>query len=652
MKEVFSRKVIFVLPTIFLVLLLLKIYYNYLSAQEYAYDFAKKEAEVLGNYSLEHRNYYQNLYINGYISLNEKTLLGLPAHSSSIISNRFSKNNIFNIVVRGVSDRPRNIINKADKLELKAIEYFDKNKDKDEYFSSNNGDFYQYARVLRITPVCLMCHGKKEDAPQFIQEKYDKSYNYKLEDVRGIISIKLPKDKINKLFLEYFLSSSFYDILLLLVLFIIVFYLSKKAKKANTILEEEIKRKKRELGHTVMHDRLTKLPNRLFLLEDLDCCDKSYDNHLAILNIDSFKDINDLYGHDVGDTILTKIANILKEVDICNNSKIYKLPSDEFALLSRQDVDKEGFIKNIKNIISLIQDTKYNIEGNSIFVRVTCGIASNKQKLLIKADMALKSAKSLEKSFMVYEDSLDRKVAIEDNMKGMTLLKNAIQNDTLVPYYQPIYDISLNKITKYEALVRIVEGGKVIPPIEFLDIAYRAKFYPHMTKSMIKKTFDFFKDSEYEFSINLSILDIKNQSVCDFIVAELIRYNNSNNVVFEILEDDKIDDYSEVNRFIKEVKKYGVKIAIDDFGKGYSNFSHLVELEIDYLKIDGSLVKNLLIDENSLKIVQTIVLFAKKLGIKTIAEYVENEDILKSLDKTGVDFAQGYHIGKPKPTLS
>ncbi len=652
MNKVFNQKILYFIPIIFLIAFIFIVYFNYLSAKENAYNFAKKEAEVLSSYAEAHRNYYQKLYINEVIELNEKTFLGLPAYSSSIISRVFSKDNILNIKIKSVSDRARNPLNQADKSELKAIEYFKNNSDKKQNFDDTNSEFYQFSKVLKIERKCLKCHDKKEKAPFFIQKKYDRAYDYNIGDIRGIISIKLPKSNINNYFIKYFLYSSFYDFLLLILLLSIVYYLAQKSKKMNEILEKEVDLKTSELKRTLMYDRLTGLPNRLSLIDDIKNINSEHVYNLAILNIDSFKDINDLYGHEIGDSFLQKVANILHKIAVGKYIKIYKLPSDEFAILSKKEIIKSEFIQKIKIIMNSLQEKEYSIKDNTIFIRLSCGVASTKKNLLIKSDMALKTAKYTKKSLVVYESFLDRKNIIIKNINGIALIKNAMLRDTIIPYFQPIYDLKLKQITKYEALVRIVDNdNNVHTPIEFLDIAYKAKLNANITQTMIEKTFEFFKDKEFEFSINLSIIDISDHTIYDFIIKKLSTYASSDRVVFEILENDKIDNYDELNRFIKNIKKFGCKVAIDDFGKGYSNFSHLLELNVDYLKIDASLVKNILVDKNSSKIVQTIVYFAQNLDIKTIAEYVENKEILDALEAMGVDFIQGYYIGKPEKKL-
>ena len=636
---------------LFLIIGTAKITYIYNETKAKEADFAKKEAEVLNSYAVENRNYYQNLFLNDTITISQKTLPALPAYSSYHISKEFSQNNPLKISLSTVSDRARNSNNSADKDELEAIDFFKKNKHEEHYFESKNPDFYQYASVLKVTSICLKCHGKKEDAPLYIQQSYENAYEYKIGDVRGIISIKIPKKELSDYFFKGFFKSALYDLTLFLLIFICVVYLIKYSKKINWMLEQKVEAKTNELKNSFFQDRLTKLPNRLKLIEDIEATKEHSSKHLALINIDAFKDINDLYGYGIGDEILKQVS--MRVLKFCNNlGSIYKLPNDEFAIFITNKLDEDAFYKLIKTLLEKINETKFSVADHSIFISFSCGIASNKEPLLIKANTALQTAKNASKNVVVYKDSLDAKEQITKNMDAFLVLKEAIAKNQITPYYQPIYNTRSKKIEKYEALARIItDDGKVIAPFAFLDIAIKSKLYPEVTKAMISKSFEFFKDKEYEFSINLSILDIQNQEIMKFIFKNLIAFPEPQRVVFEILESHKIENYQEMKSFIQEIEKYGSKVAIDDFGSGYSNFSHIFELNVDYLKIDASLVKYITTDESSRVIIKTIVSFASNLGLKTIAEFVEDRDSLEILEKMGVDFIQGYYIGKPSATL-
>jgi EAL domain-containing protein (putative c-di-GMP-specific phosphodiesterase class I) len=205
-------------------------------------------------------------------------------------------------------------------------------------------------------------------------------------------------------------------------------------------------------------------------------------------------------------------------------------------------------------------------------------------------------------------------------------------------------------IEKYESLVRLVdESGTVLTPHSFLDISKKGSYYNKITHRVLENSFRILDHISTEISINLSSLDIEKEETRRILYELLEKYEKDNSrVVFELLEDENVKDFAVIKRFIKKVKNLGVMIAIDDFGAGYSNFERLLEFEPDILKIDGSLIKNIASDPYSRNIVETIVSFAKKQKIITIAEFVENEEIFKILYDLGVDYSQGYYFGEPK----
>jgi len=374
--------------------------------------------------------------------------------------------------------------------------------------------------------------------------------------------------------------------------------------------------------------------------------------HLALLNIDRFKDINDFYGHTVADEILKEVAALLSGMCKKSTNSIYKLPSDEYAIFTTREITEQEFQKQISMAIDIISKTKFEIDKYNVYITLSCGIASNISPIMLKADMALQKSKHIRENIIVYDNSLSVEGTIKSNIKGLELLNKAIEKDQIVPYFQPIYNLENSKIEKYECLARIVkDNGEVIAPFFFLDIAMKSKLYPEITKKIVEKSFEYFEDRDYEFSINISIEDVLNEDTVVFLFNSLKSFKNPNRVVFEILETDKIENYTILKEFIEDIKAFGCKVAIDDFGSGYSNFSHIMELNIDYLKIDASLVKNILTDANSKKVTQTIINFAKDLEMQTIAEFVEDKESLELLKEMNTDYAQGYYVGKPSEDI-
>ncbi len=389
---------------------------------------------------------------------------------------------------------------------------------------------------------------------------------------------------------------------------------------------------------------LTGLPNRYKLVMDLQ---NSSGGVLAIVNIDQFKIINDFYGNVVGDSILKEFANRLSKVFVQKNMTVYKLSGDEYCIFNEGDNDR--FKEVITSGIYLASKDAITNGDIDVTVSVSVGISYGRQNLLEHANMALDFAKKHKKHYAVYDESMLLDKNYKQNIEISRTIREAIENDWFETYFQPIVDAKSGEIRKYETLVRLVKpNGEVLSPYLFLDIAKAAKLYPLITRAVITRAFEKFKNKKESFSINLSVEDILDAETRYFIFAMLDSYAIGSRVIFEILESEGIENYSEVSAFLTEVRKRGVTIAIDDFGTGYSNFEHLAKLSVDIIKIDGSLIKNINTDKNAELITETIVGFAQKLGIKTVAEFVHSKEVYDTIKDIGVDYAQGYYLGEPK----
>ena len=218
---------------------------------------------------------------------------------------------------------------------------------------------------------------------------------------------------------------------------------------------------------------------------------------------------------------------------------------------------------------------------------------------------------------------------------------------------QQIIDNKTKEVIKYESLVRLInEDGEIISPYFFLDVSKKGTYYTKITNRVIESSFKVLDHIKHNVSINLSVLDIENDAISTKLLELVSNPSYKGRVTFELLEDENMKDFQSVKKFITEAKKVGdVKIAIDDFGSGYSNFERLLEYNPDILKIDGSLIKNIETDSYSRNIVETIVTFAQKQNIETIAEFVENESIYNILNDMGITYSQGYYFGKPEKLM-
>lgn len=400
------------------------------------------------------------------------------------------------------------------------------------------------------------------------------------------------------------------------------------------------------IEHQFYHDSLTGLANRRRLTERLETHKEVL---LMILNIDAFQEVNDLYGEETGDRLLKAFAFYLGEL-LPKNALLYRLHSDEFAYLCTETMDLHEFETLAAFIINSVAQQSFIVDDSSsdINLSVTIGISHGSAMLLANADIALTLAKKNKKHYLVFDESMQLTQEYEKNFAWTKRLKRAIEQDRIVPLFQPIANSHDEKIVKYECLMRIVDdNGDYIAPIHFLELAKKNKLYHQLTKIMIEKSFNTFHNEPFRFSINLSVEDIINEDVVALIMKKLQETDTGERVVFEIIESEGIENFEQVIAFINDVKTYGAQIAIDDFGTGYSNFEYLMKLRVDYIKIDASMIKQIDIDTDAQMITQTIVDFAKRMGIKTVGEFVYSKSVFEKVKSLGVDYVQGYYIGKP-----
>ena len=411
-------------------------------------------------------------------------------------------------------------------------------------------------------------------------------------------------------------------------------------------LKKELENARKKLIEQFYVDYLCSLPNLYKLRSDLE----ENDNFtLIVLNIDNFKILNDFYGFIVGDFILESVATKLKT--FFKEIPVYRIASDEFAIVLDKKLSFYELKVYLHNLSRQISHLKFVCAHTEIFVDATLSssASSSNENIFSKVNMALKYAKEEGLKFWIYEDSMQTGNEYENNIKFATKIRKALNNGGLIPYFQPIIDNITGKIVKYEALSRLIdEDGIVYHPDMFIPVSKKIKVYDKVTKEIIRKTFIAFSNNNLEFSINLSFEDIVNTEINKFIIDKLKVSQVGHRVTFELLESEKVKDFKKVIHFFNEIKRFGAKVAIDDFGSGFSNFSYMTKLSPDFIKIDGSLIIELDTDKNAQIVVETIVSFAKKLGIETVAEYVHSSTVLSVVKQMGIDYSQGFYIDKPQ----
>lgn len=417
---------------------------------------------------------------------------------------------------------------------------------------------------------------------------------------------------------------------------------SLQLQSINTDLEIKVSEQTHEAIRHLYYDNLTSLPNRLKLQEELS---ESNCSTIAILNIDDFKEINDFFGIDAGDWLLNQIGLWLMEMKF----HPYRIGGDEFAFRLKEGESNEEFLRDIGIILSLLSEKLFMITEETVHVRATVGIAIDSNNALIHADIALNQARAHKLPFSVYDISEGIEVRYQTNIAMSTKIRQALVEHRIVCQYQPIVSCTHGEIEKYETLVRIQnEDGTLIPPYDFLPIAQKTNLYHQITKEVVYQACTHFSSRDEQFSINLSSSDILDNNTITTIENILRQTNTASRVIFEILESEGIENFDKVALFIDRMKALGAKIAIDDFGTGYSNYENILKLNVDILKIDGSLIKS--INENSRHriVVEAIVDFAHRIGIDTVAEFVASAEILSTVSELGITYSQGFHTGKPQ----
>lgn len=379
---------------------------------------------------------------------------------------------------------------------------------------------------------------------------------------------------------------------------------------------------------------------------------------LVLIWINGFESIEEFYGQTLAIELEIKFAQFLRS-HVTHESAydIYHTGKGEFCILFD---DKFELITNSELevfCIALQASVKkflFELTTNKTILDINCSLSyiSETSNIYEKVRAGLKQALRFNKRIVDAQEVIeDVHEEILNNITWTRKIKEALDEGRIRVFYQALYNNKTNEIEKYESLVRLIEeDGKVISPFFFLDIAQKSNYYLAITKTVFDQACETFSTRDKEFSVNLSGIDIEDDETRNHIINHLeANPSIAKKIVFELLEDENFSDFKVLSSFITKVKSMGAKIAIDDFGSGYSNFIRLLDFQPDILKIDGSLIKHIATDEFSLNVVKTMKDFADKIGIKTVAEFVSDGDIQKIIQELNIDYSQGYFIAEPLP---
>jgi len=424
--------------------------------------------------------------------------------------------------------------------------------------------------------------------------------------------------------------------------------LEKENKSYQDDLENKINKQAQLLVKQFETDSLTGLPNKEKLCLDFKNKENKF-NEVILLNIDNFAQINATYGHSDGDRALSEISLFLKEIV---KEHLYRGNGDEFIILLESSTPAES-LALANRIKEKIYTKRFTITATAIRITFTMGIVTitedEKELPYAKAQLALSDIRRLHKnSIGHYEKSSQTQEYQQEMHEWAYKVKLALDFDLLVPYYQPIVNVKTGEIEKYECLARIVEEGNPISPFRFIEPARIAGMVTDITRRMIIKSFATFSNSNMEFSINITDDDFKEDYLIEYLEENCQIYNiKPTQVILEVLEN--ISDYDATHAIsqMDRLKSIGYSISIDDFGAESSNFARVQKLQVDYIKIDGAFVKDIAQNQNSLIITKTIIFYAKNMGIKTVAEFVHDEETYEIVKELDVDYVQGYYLSEP-----
>ncbi len=422
----------------------------------------------------------------------------------------------------------------------------------------------------------------------------------------------------------------------------------KSLEEANTAIRQQQKK----LHQQMRTFALTGLPNSLALNEKLY---ELKDKPVAVITmvIDDFIILADEFGSDIAHKIITRSASILHRF---SDEKIflYQVAPYQFSFLMANTSTAQtlNFAEGLKRYFDQID---LSIDDHlEISLSFSMGIATGAHDTLVThANTAMHQAlHSGLNNYKLFTVDKKREQERKNNIYWNRKIKEIINQNRLRLFYQPIIDNKTDEVSKYECLIRAIEGEKVIPPFQFLQAAKTRGLLPSITKFVISESFRYFSDRDIAFTINITEEDLKANYLVDYLIQQSKRYHiHPSRVYLEILESLTADQTDETITQFNLLKQIGFQIAIDDFGAESSNLSRLLTYDADIIKIDAQFVKHLDTDPNSVKIVETIVSLSHKLGAKTVAEFVHNKEIYRIVKELGVDFSQGYYLGEPKPDI-
>ena len=421
----------------------------------------------------------------------------------------------------------------------------------------------------------------------------------------------------------------------------------------------------KDLEYYATRDPLTDLFNQRLFWELLGYEVGRSERHketfgLLVIDLDNFKHVNDTFGHFMGDKFLAKVAITIHEC-LRKGDILARYGGDEFTVIVCESGQEQVYMvaERIRESLAKMEIAAPNgakIQGSaSIGMAMYPQHAQSSKDLFLFADNMTYKAKSMGRNCIIIPTNDDVSEVFEKSSEMSRLLLQAMEEKRVIPYFQPIVTTGSQEIVCHEVLCRIELDGKIIAASEFIEIAEKLSIISKLDNILMEKVFSKIKETGYNglIFINLSPKSLILKEFVPMVIRLAHQYDiPHDHVVFEITERETVKNMTLLESFVLDLRMEGFKFAIDDFGSGFSSFQYIRRLPIDFVKIEGEFVRNMLNDPKDKAFVKTLSILATEFGIQTIAEYIEDEDLLKAVHSLGIDLAQGYYTGRPLPDFT
>ena len=451
----------------------------------------------------------------------------------------------------------------------------------------------------------------------------------------------------------------------------------KKERDLRKVREQELETELAErrimearLQHLVSHDDLTGLFNRRRLEQQLEIAvlrsrKKQRFSALLYIDLDHFKVINDAEGHVTGDCLLIEVANLLRR-EVGLNDLLARVSADEYAILIENTTETDALMTG-ERLRKLLDAYHFRTDNHAYHIGASIGIAliqpgdvTSASEILARADQACYVAKTQGRNNVHFFNKEDTAmVTLRSAIHWVPVIRDALINNKFKLVFQPVLDIKNKRVSHYESLIRMIgEDGRLITPNHFIPVAEHMGLIHDIDLWVVSHAIDVLHalpahQSHISMNINLSSYAFQDKALLPMLREKLEETGvKAERITFEITETAAVANYEQSREMIMKLREFGCLFALDDFGAGFNSFRHLREFPVDYIKIDGSFIRNLAKDTVDQSLVRSMIDIARTLGKKTVAEFVEDRDSLDMLLEWGADYAQGYYIGKPMPDMN